>query len=301
MAPIQLDRNLATAALTVFRTSNFQYTRNLFYNIRNLKNKLGQKEEMIASRKQQYIADGLTEEQAKRAAEHDWSRSNRSDIIGIVVYGALLNLLWRLFGNFPYLIFGDDNDKKAEIAKKSVTGGAFVSPVTGLLGGGIVEQALDGYGKISDMFAPGLPIQQDLEKTEAYLDNNKYAEFASQALSVLMQSGAGFDPQTAVDMIARVATTLDSEQDLDAAEQALRISQAVLSIPQSQYEQMLIDEVIDNRRDYRDALADYQRYMAVHKAPLTWYMRSEESKDKIDKSAKTRFDRLIKERKELRN
>ena len=301
MAPIQLDRNLATAALTVFRTSNFQYTRNLFYNIRNLKNKLGQKEEMIASRKQQYIADGLTEEQAQRAAEHDWSRSNRSDIIGIVVYGALLNLLWRLFGNFPYLIFGNDNDKKAEIAKKSVTGGAFVSPVTGLLGGGIVEQALDGYGDVSDMFAPELPFTQDVKKAMSSLKNDRYAEFASQALSVLMQSGAGFDPQTAADMIARAVTTLNSEQDLENAEKALRVSQALLSIPQSQYEQMLIDEVLDSNLDQRDALADYQRYMAVHKAPLTWYMRSEESKDKIDKSAKTRFDRLIKERKELRN
>lgn len=301
MAPIQLDRNLATAALTVFRTSNFQYTRNLFYNIRNLKNKLWQKEEMIASRKQQYIADGLTEEQAQRAAEHDWSRSNRSDIIGIVVYGALLNLLWRLFGNFPYFIFGDDNEKKAEIAKKSITGGAFVSPVTGLLGGGIVEQALDGYGDVSDMFAPELPFTQDVKKAMSSLKNDRYAEFASQALSVLMQSGAGFDPQTAADIIARAVTTLDSEQDLDAAEQALRVSQALLSIPQSQYEQMLIDEVIDNRRDYRDALADYQRYISVHKAPLTWYMRSDKNEEKTDKSAKTRFDRLIKERKELRN
>ncbi len=301
MAPIQLDRNLATAALTVFRTSNFQYTRNLFYNIRNLKNKLGQKEEMIASRKQQYIADGLTEEQAQRAAEHDWSRSNHSDIIGIVVYGALLNLLWRLFGNFPYLIFGDDNDKKAEIAKKSVTGGAFVSPITGLLGGGIVEQALDGYGDVSDMFAPELPFTQDVKKAMSSLKNDQYAEFTSQALSVLMQSGAGFDPQTAADMIARTVTTLDSEQDLDAAEQALRVSQAVLSIPQSQYEQMLIDEVIDNRRDYRDALADYKRYISIHKAPLTWYMRSDESENKTDKSAETRFKKLYNERKELRN
>lgn len=301
MAPIQLDRNLATAALTVFRTSNFQYTRNLFYNIRNLKNKLGQKEEMIASRKQQYIADGLTEEQAQRAAEHDWSRSNHSDIIGIVVYGALLNLLWRLFGNFPYLIFGDDNDKKAEIAKKSVTGGAFVSPVTGLLGGGIVEQALDGYGDVSNMFAPELPFTQDVKKAMSSLKNDQYAEFTSQALSVLMQSGAGFDPQTAADMIARTVTTLDSEQDLDAAEQALRVSQAVLSIPQSQYEQMLIDEVIDNRRDYRDALADYKRYISIHKAPLTWYMRSDESENKTDKSAETRFKKLYNERKELRN
>lgn len=301
MAPIQLDRNLATAALTVFRTSNFQYTRNLFYNIRNLKNKLGQKEEMIASRKQQYIADGLTEEQAQRAAEHDWSRSNHSNIIGIVVYGALLNLLWRLFGNFPYLIFGDDNDKKSEIAKKSVTGGAFVSPVTGLLGGGIVEQALDGHGDVSDMFAPELPFTQDVKKAMSSLKNDQYAKFASQALSVLMQSGTGFDPQTAVDMIARVVTTLDSEQDLDAAEQALRVSQAVLSIPQSQYEQMLIDEVIDNRRDYRDALADYKRYISIHKAPLTWYMRSDESESKTDKSAETRFKKLYNERKELRN
>ena len=301
MASIQLDRNLATAALTVFRTSNFQYTRNLFYNIRNLKNKLGQKEEMIASRKQQYIADGLTEEQAQRAAEHDWSRSNRSDIIGIVVYGALLNLLWRLFGNFPYLIFGDDNDKKAEIAKKSVTGGAFVSPVTGLLGGGIVEQALDGYGDVSDMFAPELPFTQDVKKAMSSLKNDRYAEFASQALSVLMQSGAGFDPQTAADMIARAVTTLNSEQDLENAEKALRVSQALLSIPQSQYEQMLIDEVIDNRRDYRDALADYKRYISIHKAPLTWYMRSDESENKTDKSAETRFKKLYNERKELRN
>ena len=154
---------------------------------------------------------------------------------------------------------------------------------------------------MSDMFAPELPFTQDVKKAMSSLKNDRYAEFASQALSVLMQSGAGFDPQTAVDMIARVVTTLDSEQDLDVAEQALRVSQAVLSIPQSQYEQMLIDEVIDNRRDYRDALADYKRYISIHKAPLTWYMRSDESDNKTDKSAETRFKKLYNERKELRN
>ncbi len=300
MAPVQVDRNLFTAALTVFRTSNFQYTRNFFYAVRTLLNNKGKKDEMTASRAKQYVADGLTEEQAQKAAETDWRKSNISAAIGVVVYGALLNLLWRLVGNAPYYLFGNDSEKKKELAKEAVTGGMLFSPFDGLIGGGIVESALDGHANVVDMFAPELPFTQDAKKAEQYLQNDKYAEFASQALSVLMQSGAGFDPLTAADIIARVATTIDSEQDLNAAVQAMRVSQALLSIPQSQYEQMLIDEVIDNRKDYRDAVEDYKRYMAVHTAPLTWFLRGDEAETAVDKNAAKRFKNLLKERKELR-
>ena len=301
MAPVQVDRNLFTAALTVFRTSNFQYTRNFFYAVRTLSNNRGKKDEMTASRAKQYIADGLTEEQARRAAEIDWRKANISATIGVVVYGALLNLLWRLVGNAPYYLFGKDNEKKKELAKDAVTGGMLFSPFDGLIGGGIVESALDGHANVVDMFAPELPFTQDAKKAEQYLQNDKYAEFASQALSVLMQSGAGFDPMTAADIIARVATTLDSEQDLSAAVQSMRISQALLSIPQSQYEQILIDEVINNRKDYRDAVEDYKRYMAVHTAPLTWFLRSDNASVAVEKNAEKRFKKLYNERKELRD
>ncbi len=301
MAPVQVDRNLFTAALTVFRTSNFQYTRNFFYAVRTLLNNRGKKDEMTASRAKQYIADGLTEEQARKAAETDWRKANISATIGIVVYGALLNLLWRLVGNAPYYLFGKDNEKKKELAKDAVTGGMLFSPFDGLIGGGIVESALDGHANVVDMFAPELPFTQDAKKAEQYLQNDKYAEFASQALSVLMQSGAGFDPMTAADIITRVATTIDSEQDLDTSVQFMRVSQALLSIPQSQYEQMLIDEVINNRKDYRHAVEDYKRYMAVHTAPLTWFLRGNENAGKVEKNAEKRFKKLYNERKELRN
>ena len=106
---------------------------------------------------------------------------------------------------------------------------------------------------------------------------------------------------TAADIIARVATTLDSEQDLSAAVQSMRISQALLSIPQSQYEQILIDEVINNRKDYRDAVEDYKRYMAVHTAPLTWFLRSDNASVAVEKNAEKRFKKLYNERKELRD
>ena len=302
MSPVQADRNIVTAALTVFRTSPIQYTRNFIYHTNNLINKFkrGTKAEQIAFRAEQYKRDGLNDEQATNAAARDYNKSIAKDVIGFVVYGALLNILWRIAGKVPYLLSGDDDEKKNQILKESVTGGALVSPITGLLGGANIEAKLDGNGSISGIFAPELPFTQDVKRAEQYLDNDKYAEFASQALSVLMQSATGFDPQTAADMIMRVVTTLDSEQDLDAAEQALRVSQALLSVPQSQYEQILVDEVIDNRREYRDAVKDYQRYMSVHKAPLTWFMRGEEQDEKTDDSSKKRFDKLIKERKELR-
>ncbi len=303
MSPVQMDRNVYTAALTVFRTSPIQYTRNFIFHTRNLLRKFGKgsKEEQIAFRMGQYKNDGLKDEQARKAAEKDYNKSIRSDIAGFVVYGALLNLLWRLVGQVPYLLLGDDDDKKKQLIDDTTSGGAWFSPFTGLMGGGVIESALDGNGSVADMFAPELPFTQDVKRVGKYLDNDKYAEFANQALSVAMQSGTGFDPQTAGDVIQRIVTTIDSEEELSAAEQALRISQALLSIPQSQYEQQLIDRVVADERKYDAALADYIRYQKVHTAPLTWWMRGEESTEKAEEKAVERFNRLLNERDALHN
>lgn len=300
MAPVQVDRNLITAALTVFRTSSFQYTRNFFYHVRTLMNNLGSKQDKIDFRKQQYLADGLSEDQAQKAAHFDWSKANRSATIGVVVYGAVLNILWRIAGIFPYLLFGDDDDKKKELSMQAITGGAVVSPITGLLDGNVVEQAIDGYSNISEVFAPQVPFTQDVEKATQALKNDKYAEFASMALSVLMQSTTGFDPHTAADMITRIANTFDSERDIDAAKASLLVTMAVLSVPESQYEQILIDDVVNEKVDYSDALEDYVRYRSVHTAPLTWYMRSEEQGYKNEEAAAARFDKLLDEREQLK-
>lgn len=303
MSAVQQDRNLVTAALTVFRTSPIQYTRNFFYHTRNLLRKFGEgkRDEQIAFRMGQYKNDGLNDEQARKAAEKDYNKSLRQDIVGFVVYGALLNILWRLAGQIPYLLLGDDDDKKKQILDDATSGGAWFSPFTGLLGGGIVESALDGNGSVADMFAPEMPFTQDIKRAGQYLSNDKYAEFASQALSVLMQSGTGFDPLTASDMVSRIVTTLDSEEELDAATQALRVSQALLSIPQSQYEQMLIDKVVSGETDEDAALEDYIRYQKIHTAPLTWWLRGEESDEKAEENAEKRFSRLLNERDELHN
>lgn len=303
MSAVQQDRNLVTAALTVFRTSPIQYTRNFFYHTRNLLRKFGEgkREEQIAFRIGQYKNDGLNDEQARKAAEKDYNKSLRQDIVGFVVYGALLNILWRLAGQIPYLLLGDDDDKKKKILEDATTGGALVSPITGLIGGSYIESALDGNGLISSMFAPELPFTQDAKRAEQYLQNNKYAEFASQALSVLMQSGTGFDPLTASDMVSRIVTTLDGEEELEAATQALRVSQALLSIPQSQYEQMLIDRVVSGETDEDAALEDYIRYQKIHTAPLTWWLRGEESDEKAEENAEKRFNKLLTERDKLHN
>jgi len=303
MSAVQQDRNLVTAALTVFRTSPIQYTRNFFYHTRNLLRKFGEgrKEEQIAFRMGQYKNDGLNDEQARKAAEKDYNKSLRQDIVGFVVYGALLNILWRLAGQIPYLLLGDDDDKKKQILDDATSGGAWFSPFTGLLGGGIVESALDGNGSVADMFAPEMPFTQDIKRAGQYLSNDKYAEFASQALSVLMQSGTGFDPLTASDMISRIVTTLDSEEELDAATQALRVSQALLSIPQSQYEQMLIDKVVSGETDEDAALEDYIRYQKIHTAPLTWWLRGEESDEKAEENAEKRFNKLLTDRDKIKN
>lgn len=303
MSAVQQDRNLVTAALTVFRTSPIQYTRNFMYHTRNLLRKFGEgkRDEQIAFRMGQYKNDGLNDEQARKAAEKDYNKSLRQDIVGFVVYGALLNILWRLAGQIPYLLLGDDDDKKKQILDDATSGGAWFSPFTGLLGGGIVESALDGNGSVADMFAPEMPFTQDIKRAGQYLSNDKYAEFASQALSVLMQSGTGFDPLTASDMVSRIVTTLDSEEELEAATQALRVSQALLSIPQSQYEQMLIDKVVSGETDEDAALEDYIRYQKVHTAPLTWWLRGEESDEKAEENAEERFYKLLTERDKLHN
>lgn len=302
LSPIQQDRNAYTAALTVFRTASIQYSRNFVYHTRNLVRKFEKdaRERQIAFRTQQYIEDGISQDKARAAAEEDYRKSIISDVIGFVTYGAVLNILWRLASRAMYLLLGDDDDKKKAVLEDAVTGGALVSPISGMLGGGLIENAIDGYATISDILSPELPLKQDVEMAEQYLKNDRYASAASQALAVLIQSASGFDPQTASNLITRIVTTLDSKEKLDTAEEAWRVTGAVLSMPESEYKQLMIDHVIKKPTEYERAADDYARYRAIRNAPLTWYLRDKETVQKDDEAAKKEFRRLYNERKKLK-
>jgi hypothetical protein len=313
LAPVQMDKNMFVAGLTVYRTSSFQYTRNFIHHSRNLTSKLIKKDaqgklmspseikqQQIAFRMGQYKSYGLTDEQAYKAAERDYKKSIATDALGVALYGIILNIIWRLAGNFPYLFFGDDDEKKKELLKDALSYGVYASPISGMIGGNIIESALDGQGRFVDFLTPAVPFTQDVYRAADYIKGDRYVEFASQLASILLQTTTGLDPQVVSDLVYRIATTVDTEQDLDAAEKALRMSYAVLSVPQSQYEQILLEKATTSRREERKALKDYKEYYKMRTAPTTWWFRSKEEEEKVLDQAERRFYKLLDERKELK-
>ena len=311
MAPVQSDRTWNTVVHTVFRVSPIQYTREWLYYGRNIgrKMKKGAKERMVDSRMRFYMLDGLSREQAQKAAESDYRKALAKDIAGFTVYGWLMNAVWRLMAAVPYLLLGDDDDEKKKLIKRAMTWGFYASPITGLFWGGALESALD-RGDVAELFDKEMPITSDIVKAARLIKGGKAAEVASASLNVLVQSTIGFDIAQFTENIADAVIAVKSDQDMSNFKKARLVAQSLMSVPKSQWEQVLIDKAVEDapkqsngawtkykfQSVYDKYLEDYIEYYSVHQAPLTFWARGEENEQKMRENAEKKYRKLLRER-----
>ena len=313
MAPVQQDRTWNTVVHTVFRVSPIQYTREWLMYSRNIGRKMqkGSKERMVNSKMRFYQMDGMTAEQARKAAETDYRKSIAKDIAGFVVYGWLMNAVWRLMAAAPYLLLGDDDDEKKKLIKRALTWGFYASPITGLFWGGSLESALD-RGDVSELFDKEMPVTSDITKAARLIKGGKGAEVASTALNILVQSTFGWDVAQMTENVADAVMIVKSDQDMDNFKKARYIMHSITSVPKSQLEQVLIDNAVKyaNEHDskynviakknfqpvYDKCLEDYIEYYSVHQAPLTFWARSDENEQKMRENAEKKYRKLLRER-----
>lgn len=298
---VQLDRTVASVALTVFRNSSMGYQRRMMWALKNLQHKMkkGYRKESIEFMTKQMVRDGLTEKQAQRAAERAYNHSWYEDIANVAIFGFIMQFAWNLGPYLPYLLMGDgDDDKKdmmVDAALHALAGG-----VEGLSAGSTLSELYNlrrKGNKFSDYNFNLLPMMSDIQTTMRHFDHDEVQGWNDIA-NILIQSGIGVNPQTLTDAFVAI---------MDAAQGNPKISQEcallvmrVMQVPQSQLDKLYIDELGLTARDAQkldinELAKRYAAYKLMKNAPLGMFFYQEDEREKqLDKYIK-RFDKQVSE------
>lgn len=313
LSAMQLDRTVASVALTVFRNASMGYTRRLLRAVDNIKRKFtkGYKEESIEFMRKKMVREGLTEEQAKAASERAWNISIAKDVANVVIFGYVMQLAWNLGSSLMYLIFGDDDDEKERMWEDAALH-ALAGPVEGLSGGSIISELVDierkrwqekkKYGKPITSFRNYdfnlLPIMSDMQTIINRFEQDGVRGI-QDIVNLVIQAGVGVNPQTITD--AAVAIVDAADGDLGLGKEIGLCALRIMQVPQSQLDQLYIDELGMSAKDAKglpmDELAQrYAAYKRMKDAPLTGWAYSDEAREKVDKRYVNKFVKLVQER-----
>lgn len=302
LSAMQLDRTVASVALTVFRNASMGYERRLLRAVDNIKRKFtkGYKEESIEFMRKKMVREGLTEEQAKAASERAWNISIAKDVANVVIFGYVMQFMWNLGSNLIYLIFGDDDDEKGKMWEDAALH-ALAGPVEGLSGGSVISEVYNmarSGKKISNYNFQLLPVMSDLQTTMRHMEQDKVRGI-QDIVNLVIQAGVGVNPQTITD--AAVAIVDAADGDLGVGKEIGMLMLRIAQVPQSQLDQLYIDELGMSAKDAKglpmEELAQrYAAYKRMKDAPLTGWAYSDEAREKVDKRYLNKFVKLVQER-----
>ena len=336
VSKIQMDRTVAANMLSVFRNSSMSYTRQWVDAARNLNrmSQKGYKDDSIAFMTRQFQDQlGLSEEQAREAAEAEYKRAGRNEVAKLLNMMFGVTVAWNLGASLPYLLLGDDDKTKKEMMTDALMKGLLAGPTEGLAGGNVIsdfvglatnegvrrsfkdEGALGGFGTALDNMGEHdinpLPLFADIERMISKLGYDGYAA-AQDLFNICAQSAVGVNPQTFTDMWEAcmdygnpswMPLTDDSvgNKDLSNANEIALFIMRVMNAPASSWKNKYIDELGMNAEDakklpYEEMARRYANYKHWKDAPLMGWLRGEEARNaKIDKLQK-QFDKAVQER-----
>ena len=304
VSTMQIDKDLASVVASLFQNSTIAYLKRGTEHIAQLYNSLigVGKEQQVEYLRKKYVRLGFNESDAIDYANTDYKKSIARNAFGIFVFGYFINAFWRLGGNMVYLLFGDDDDKKKDLITDSLTGGAFAGPLRGTIIGPGLEAALDGYGW-SEVIGADLPIESDIQKNEYLFNSEKYAEFSTNIINMLVAMGLGFNPETITNIGMSIIDACDG--DLEYANDFMTLIFTIMSVPESQIKELYIDELGTSaeeiqrtlkRKQYKldEVAKEYARRRKMKASPII--PMSEEEEKKQEKSARSQIKRGAKER-----
>ena len=294
LSQMQVDRTVASTLFTVFRNSSMGYQRMYVDALRNLGRmmKKGYKEESIEYMKKQMMRDGLTEEQAQRAAEKIYRRSFTKNATQAFTFGFLVQFAWNLGPVAVYLLLGDDDDEKKDMLMDAAVRAAVGGPVEGLTAGPLVSGLLGNAAmgeKLSEVGGIQLPAVSDLETLKTLWDTERYRGL-NDLFNIVVQSGIGVNPQTFTDVITAVVDACNG--DLETSKEVMFAVLRILQVPQSQIDKLYLEEMDITADEAYDMTVQefaerYAKYKMVRNAPLTKGLYPEED-------AKAREEKYIK-------
>lgn len=304
LSTLQADRTWLSKMLSVFRNSSFAYTRQVVDASRNLAKRAesGYKRTSIEYLTKQLIREGLSDTDALKAAKDIYNRQGIKDTLRLAIYGYILPMTWGLLSSLPYLIFGDDDDKKKEMMDEAMLRMVF-GPIEGLAAGNTLAEF--GYKLSTDMDFKyvnntQMPIVSDITNviTEVKSDSvralNDIVNLATQMLT-------GANPQTFEDAIIGIIDACNG--DLGTTKEALLLALKVINAPQSSIDQLYLDEIDMSAREASELsipelASRYAKYKKMRNAgPFTpLYSFNPELDEKTTQKYIRQFESKAKER-----
>lgn len=281
LSPMQVDRSWFTVLLSIFRNSSMSYERQEYDAFRN-EVKLftpGYRQRAEEFMIKQLQREGLTEEQAKKAARSELRKGPLHNLARIFVFGFAIQAIWNLGAYLPYLILGDDDDEKKKMTDDALTHALFGS-LEGLTGGDGLSQAgnmaLQGEGNWAQV-VKDMPAASDfIHILKTYSKDN--VEALNDCVNLLTQSAVGVNPQSITD--AMVAIMDYCGDDAQTSRECALLMARVLNCPQSQLDKIYFDELsasgVEASKMTPSQIAErFARYKRHRSAPLTGWMYSD--------------------------
>lgn len=281
LSPMQVDRSWLSVLFTVFRNSSMSYTRQQYDAFRN-EVKLftpGYRQRAEEFMIKQLQREGLTEEQAKKAAHGELRKGPLHNLARIAVFGFLLQFAWNLGAYLPYLILGDDDDEKKKMTDDALTHALFGS-LEGLTSGDVLSQAgnmaLQGEGNWATV-TKDMPLVSDLSDILKTFPKDN-VEALNDCVNLLTQSAVGVNPQSITD--AMVAIIDYCGDDAQTSRECALLMARILNCPQSQLDKIYFDELsasgVEASKMTPSQIAErFARYKRHRSAPLTGWMYSD--------------------------
>lgn len=258
LSPMQVDRTYVSAALSLFKNANFAYGRMQIEACRGLARTYGfwggkHKTTLIESMTRQIMEeDGLDENTARAIAKATYNRTFRQSIGRLINFATLVPVSWALYKVLPYLLTGDDDDKKKDMIEEAVLKG-FATSLSDNYVIPFVSNILNAGLKVEDgkpTFDPEVfryqnlyinPATSDLANIYSMVGNQKWYSVANKLGMLGVQSLIGFNPET-VGALYQALSEADYDNGNTAKEWQIGILKAI-SAPEESIRELYMDEL----------------------------------------------------------
>ncbi len=258
LSPMQVDRTYVSAALSLFKNANYAYGRMQIEACRGLARTYDfwggkHKTALIESMTRQIMEeDGLDENTARAIAKATYNRTFRQSIGRLINFATLVPVSWALYKILPYLLTGDDDDKKKDMIEEAVLKG-FATSLSDNYVIPFASNILNAGLKVEDgkpTFDPEVfryqnlyinPATSDLANIYSMVGNQKWYSVANKLGMLGVQSLIGFNPET-VGALYQAFAEADYDNGNTAKEWQIGILKAI-SAPEESIRELYMDEL----------------------------------------------------------
>ena len=265
LSPMQVDRTYVSAALSLFKNANYAYGRGMIEACRGLAKTYDlwggkHKITIIESMTRQIMReDGLDESIARAIARKSYYRTFRKSIGMLLNYLTFVPISWAAYKVLPYLLTGDDDDKKQKMIEDAVLKGLSTS-ITDNYVIPFLSNGINAAVEFDDNGSPTLnwdklkyqnlyinPATSDLANIYSMVANQKWYAVGNKIGMLGVQSLIGFNPET-LGALYQLVSEGDFKGDNTNKEVQIAVLKAI-SAPEESIRELYMDELGLNNGD----------------------------------------------------